>query len=221
MRLKYPEFILSTNISFIKSFAENIKSLGYNYLWISDDCLTLDLKFLNRFCDRLIEKNLNIKWFCLSRADIVDINIFKKMKMVGCEKVYLGLESGNNDILKLMGKNLTAEQGRRAVTLYKKVKIKVAGFFIVGYPGGTWETIDQTFNYALELNLDEVSFNVPYPLPGSDLFKRISIIDFEKDWVMENEIKFVYDSIFEEEIINLKMEHFYKEYEKKHLLNII
>jgi len=73
----------------------------------------------------------------------------------------------------------------------------------------------------LELNLDEVSFNVPYPLPGSDLFKRISIIDFEKDWVMENEIKFVYNSDFEEEIINQKIENFYKEYEKKHLLNII
>lgn len=216
----FGNYLRKRNISDIIAEIENIKSLGYNYLWISDDCLTLDLKFLIKFCDSLIENNLNIKWCCLSRADIIDFDIFKKMKMAGCEKIYLGLESGNNEILKLMEKNLTVEQERRAVALFKKVKIKVAGFFIVGYPGETWETIDQTFNYALELNLDEVSFNVPYPLPGSNLFNRISMIDFEKDWMMENEITFVYKSEFEEKIINRKIEKFYKEFEKNHILGI-
>jgi len=217
----FGNYLRKRNINDIMKEIEHIKSLGYNHLWISDDCLTLDLKFLNEFCDRLIEKNFDIKWSCLSRADILDFKVFKKMKRAGCEKVYLGLESGNDEILKLMGKNLTVNMGRKAVALYKKALIQVAGFFIVGYPGETWETIDQTFDYALELNLDEVSFNVPYPLPGSDLFERISMIDFDKDWVVENEIKFVYDSVFEEEIINQKIENFYKEYEKKQLLNII
>ena len=193
---------------------ENIKTLGYNYLWISDDCFTLNLNFLEEFCDKLIEKKLEMKWCCLSRADISNLELFKKMKKAGCDKVYLGLESGNNNILKLMKKNLTIEQGIIAVKMLKRAKIKIAGFFIVGYPGETWETIEDTFNFALKLDLDEVSFNVPYPLPGSQLFERIPGFDPDKDWTLENETKFVYKSEFDENLIKQKITNFYKEYKK-------
>ena len=194
---------------------EILKSLGYNYLWMSDDCFTLNLDFLENFCDNLIKKDLGVKYSCLSRADTLDIDLLKKMKKSGCEKVYLGLESGDNEILKLMKKNLTVEKAKLAVKLLKKAGIKIAGFFIVGYPGETWETIEKTFKFALELDLDEVSFNVPYPLPGSDLFKRVSHIDLNKDWIIENETKFVYNSKFDEEVLKEKINEFYTLYEKK------
>ncbi|TFG29005.1 MAG: B12-binding domain-containing radical SAM protein [Promethearchaeota archaeon] len=194
---------------------EIIKTLGYNYLWISDDCLTLNLDFLENFCDKLIEKNLNMKYSCLSRVDTLNLELLKKMKQSGCEKVYLGLESGDNEILKLMKKKLTVEKAKQGVKLLKKAGIKIAGFFIVGYPGETWETIEKTFNFALELDLDEVSFNVPYPLPGSELFKRVSYIDLNKDWIIENETKFVYKSNFDETILQEKIKAFYNIYDQK------
>jgi anaerobic magnesium-protoporphyrin IX monomethyl ester cyclase len=194
---------------------ELIKTLGYNYLWISDDCFTLNLDFLEDFCDHLIEKDLGINYCCLSRADTLDIDLLQKMKKSGCQKVYLGLESGDNDILKLMKKNITVEKARLAVKLLKKAGIKIAGFFIVGYPGETWETIEKTFEFALELELDEVSFNVPYPLPGSELFKRVSHIDLNKDWIIENETKFVYDSKFDENILREQINEFYMIYEQR------
>jgi anaerobic magnesium-protoporphyrin IX monomethyl ester cyclase len=156
-----------------------------------------------------------MNWCCLSRADMVDLGVLKKMKRSGCDKVYLGLESGSNEILKIMKKNTTVEKGKNGVELIKKAGIKVAGFFIVGYPEESWETIDQTFKYALELDLDEVSFNVPYPLPGTALFERISTIDMTKDWTIENEIKFVFKSIFDERRIKEKIDRFYKRYHRK------
>jgi anaerobic magnesium-protoporphyrin IX monomethyl ester cyclase len=203
------------NIKDIIYEIEIVKSMGYNYFWISDDCFTLSVKYLEEFCDELIAKNLNMNWCCLSRADMVDLGVLKKMKRSGCDKVYLGLESGSNEILKIMKKNTTVEKGKNGVELIKKAGIKVAGFFIVGYPEESWETIDQTFKYALELDLDEVSFNVPYPLPGTALFERISTIDMTKDWTIENEIKFVFKSIFDENRIKEKIDSFYKRYHRK------
>jgi len=73
----------------------------------------------------------------------------------------------------------------------------VAAFFIVGYPGETLSSIEQTFKFALSLPLDDISFNVPFPLPGSSLYDRVSGIDPLKDWRHENEATFVYSSEFD------------------------
>ncbi len=119
------------------------------------------------------------------------------MKEAGCQKVYLGLETGGNETLQLMNKKATLEDGVLAVDHFRQAGIQVAAFFIIGYPGETYASIDQTFKFALSLPLNEISFNVPFPLPGSALFDRVSGIDLDKDWSQENEVTFVYNSEFD------------------------
>jgi anaerobic magnesium-protoporphyrin IX monomethyl ester cyclase len=207
------------NISDIIDEIEYCQSLGYDYLWIADDCFTLDLNFVESFCDAIIKNNIEIKWNCLSRADFKDSSIIKKMRNAGCDKVYLGLESGNDEILKLMNKRANIADGELSVKLFKEAGIKTAGFFIVGYPGETLDTIEETFNFALDLDLDEVSFNVPYPLPGSRLFDRVSGVDGMDDWTIENEIKFLYQSEFDEELLTEKIENFFEKWSSLKKLN--
>ncbi|MHC1720021.1 MAG: radical SAM protein [Clostridiaceae bacterium] len=175
----------------------DIISYGYDSLWIADDLLTYDTQFLKSFCGRFIEENLQISWSCLSRVDSVTYEDVKMMKYAGCRKVYLGIESGNDKILNLMNKKTDLAQVRKCVELFKSNGIDCAGFFIVGYPGETLETIEDTFTFALSLGLDEISFNVPYPLPGSKLYERVSEIS-EDDWTVENETRFLYKSEFDE-----------------------
>jgi anaerobic magnesium-protoporphyrin IX monomethyl ester cyclase len=67
----------------------------------------------------------------------------------------------------------------------------------VSKSGETIPAIEDTFRYALELPLDAISFNVPFPLPGSQLFERVSKLDRNKDWNIENEVTFVYESEFD------------------------
>jgi anaerobic magnesium-protoporphyrin IX monomethyl ester cyclase len=119
------------------------------------------------------------------------------MKAAGCRRVYLGLETGNQETLRLMKKQASLEEGQNAVRLFHKAGIEVAAFFIVGYPGETIPAIEDTFRYALELPLDAISFNVPFPLPGSQLFERVSKLDKSKDWDEENEVTFVYETEFD------------------------
>jgi anaerobic magnesium-protoporphyrin IX monomethyl ester cyclase len=96
-----------------------------------------------------------------------------------------------------MNKKATVEEGKQAVHLFHNAGIEVAAFFIVGYPGETVPAIEETFRFALELPLDYISFNVPFPLPGSALFERVRKLDKTKDWNEENEVTFVYESEFD------------------------
>ena len=183
------------NLDMVFEEIEQISGLGYNSLWIADDNFTLDISFLKEFCRRIAGRN--IKWSCLSRVTGIDEEITRLMKESGCRRVYLGLETGNQDTLKLMKKKATLEEGQNAVHLFHKAGVEVAAFFIVGYPGETIPSIEDTFQYALELPLDNISFNVPFPLPGSELFERVSKLDKNKDWNTENEVTFVYESEFD------------------------
>jgi len=183
------------NLDAVFEEIEQIRSLGYDSLWIADDNFTLDIGFLREFCQRIAGRN--IKWSCLSRVTGIDEEIAKLMKESGCRRVYMGLETGNQDTLKLMKKKATLAEGQNAVRLFHKASVEIAAFFIVGYPGETISSIEDTFQYALELPLDHISFNVPFPLPGSQLFERVSKLDKNKDWNTENEVTFVYESEFD------------------------
>jgi anaerobic magnesium-protoporphyrin IX monomethyl ester cyclase len=175
---------------------DDLRSLGYEGLWIADDTFTLSRSYLEDFCRGMIGRGMT--WSCLSRAEGLAPDTVRLMKEAGCRRVYLGLESGSQATLELMNKRVSLTDAERAVRLYRAAGIEVAAFFIVGYPGETRAGIEETFELALGLPLDEISFNVPYPLPGSALFARLGGPDDGRDWREENDITFVYHSQFDE-----------------------
>jgi anaerobic magnesium-protoporphyrin IX monomethyl ester cyclase len=183
---------------------EQISLLGYDSLWIADDIFTLDEAYLEEFCRRMTGRKMG--WSCLSRANGIQPATVRMMKEAGCRRIYLGLESGSPSTLQLMNKCITVEQGVRAARLYREAGIEVAAFFIVGYPGETVASIEETFKLALTLPLDEISFNVPVPLPGSRLFERLGGPDEGKDWTQENEVTFVYSSEIDERWLRRRVE---------------
>ncbi len=174
---------------------DQIRQLGYDSLWIADDNFTLDHRHLLEFCQRIAGGGL--RWSCLSRVTGLDRPTTDLMKDSGCRRAYLGLESGSQTTLGLMNKKATIDDAVQAVELFHQSGIEVAAFFIVGYPGENVASIEATFRFALDLPLDQVSFNVPFPLPGSRLYDRVSGLDRDKDWEEENEVTFVYDSEFD------------------------
>jgi anaerobic magnesium-protoporphyrin IX monomethyl ester cyclase len=184
---------------------EDIRTYGYERLWIADDSFTLDTRYLRSFCTMMIREGVPLTWTCLSRVDGLSPDLVNLMKKAGCVKVYLGLESGDDQTLCLMAKRTTVEEGRRAVSLFVKAGILTGGFFMVGYPGETIESLERTLHYALSLPLDELSINVPYPLPGSPLFERVSGIKEGDDWDQANEVRFVYRSAFDETFVKTRI----------------
>lgn len=189
-------------------FAEirEILALGYDRLWIADDSFTLDTRYLREFCTRKVRERLPFTWVCLSRVDRLDSAIVGLMREAGCVRVYLGLESGNDETLRLMGKQATVAEGIEAVRLFREAGIETSAFFIVGYLGETEQSVDDTLTLASSLPLDEISINVPFPLPGSPLFSRVGSVDTTVDWDKANDITFIYQSEFDESVLREKIQ---------------
>lgn len=183
-----------------------IRSLGYDGLWIADDCFTLDLGHVRRFCESMVGEDIGMEWTCLSRSDGPAEEMVDLMRRAGCRKMFFGLESGSNEVLRLMNKRVTVERAEQAVRMIAGKGIKTAGFFMVGYPGETCATIEQTLDWALRLPLDEISFTIPFPLPGTGLFRKIRGMRAEADWDYENENRMVYESEFDEDYLKRRIE---------------
>ena len=161
---------------------EDAISFGYDRIWFADDCFTLDRNRLLGICDEIIRRGLKIGWECLSRVDTLDSEAVDKMKRAGCLRMFFGIESGNDEILALMKKQITTKQANEAVQLCKKKGIKTAGFFILGYPGENQKTVLDTIRFASSLPLDYLSFTLPYPIPGTRLFDRLSSKLVSEEW---------------------------------------
>jgi len=136
-----------------------------------DDLFTLDKNRVLKICDGIIKNNLNLTWTCQTRADFLDEEILSKMKEAGCYAVSLGIESGSQEIIDRLKKQIKIEQIKRAVSLCKKYDIRTRGYFIIGSPGETLETIERTLNLAKELDLDYFMVSILTPYPKTKLFE--------------------------------------------------
>ncbi len=197
----------------------DIKSFGYDGLWIADDCFTLDLNHVRAFCERMIKDDLRMKWTCLSRTEPIPLEDVKLMQRAGCSKVFFGLESGSNEVLRLMNKHNTIEAAEKTLDLFTNSGIETAGFFMVGYPGETHETIEATFAWALKLPLKEISFTIPFPLPGTKLYEKVCGIKDNEDWSYENENRIIYQSEFDEAYLNKRIEETYVQFARRQSSN--
>jgi radical SAM superfamily enzyme YgiQ (UPF0313 family) len=138
-----------------------------------DDLFTFDRERVLRLCKLIIEEGLDIKWQCLARVDTVTPQLLNEMARAGCKKIHFGIESGNKQILESVNKKITLEQVRKAVEWCKAAGIKSKGYFMLGLPGDTLETMDQTIDFSLDLGLDEAMYSLTTPFPGTQLWKLL------------------------------------------------
>jgi anaerobic magnesium-protoporphyrin IX monomethyl ester cyclase len=115
-------------------------------------------------------------------VDNFTLEMAAAMKSAGCERVFFGIESGDDTILRQMKKKVTVEDARRATEAAVKAGLKAAGFFIIGYPGENNSTMLRTIRLATQLPLDYVSFSLPYPIPGTGLYDRLEDKFRNKEW---------------------------------------
>jgi radical SAM superfamily enzyme YgiQ (UPF0313 family) len=163
----------------IDEIIHNYKTYNVDHFFIWADTFTADKKYVMKFCQLIIEKKLRIKWTCNSRVDTVSEVLLNIMAKAGCWMISYGIESGNQHILDAIQKKITLDQSYKAVKLAQKAGLKVAGHFILGFPGETKKTLESTIKFAISLNMDIVQFYTAVPFPGSPLYK----ISMDKGWI--------------------------------------
>ncbi len=137
-----------------------------------DDTFTTVQSRVFEICDLIVEKNLGIVWSCNTRADHASKELYLALNKAGCKALHIGVESGSQEALDLMKKNITLDQIQNAISLGKKYVGCVTCGFILGMPGDTIENANHTINYAISLNPDYATFTIATPIPGSELFKN-------------------------------------------------
>ena len=157
-----------------------------NFLFWSD-IFNLDKKWTMDLCQAIIDSGLKITWSANTRADTADLEMAKMMYKSGCRLVSIGVESGSQYMLEKMGKKITLDDVRRTVKVFKKAKIRIYNYFVIGLPWETEETVEETIRFAIELDSDFISFYTATPLPGSrfyDYAKEHNL--FDKSTSFEN-----------------------------------
>jgi len=176
---RYRQRSVNKIIEEMEDCANNYSCDEFNF---NDDLFTADKNRVRKFCDKIIEKKINVSWVAMSRADYIDMDLLKIMKKAGCKKIAMGLESGSEQVLKCMNKRTNLDKSVEAVKMIKKAGMAVGASFILGHIGETRETIKQTIAFAKKLNPDTVAFFQASPYPGTEFYK----IAKESGYIREN-----------------------------------
>jgi len=165
----------------INSVVDEIEELrdryGADAFTFYDDAFTYDIERAIKICEEIKKRKIGLPWNCQSRVD-VSKEAFIKMREAGCEMVYMGVESGCQQILDAVGKQTSIQQNEKAIKWAKDAGLFVIISLVIGYPGETTDSLEQTFDLIRRLKPDEVHLCVATPFPGTELYRFIQ----EKGW---------------------------------------
>ncbi|MBI4243930.1 MAG: radical SAM protein [Planctomycetes bacterium] len=166
IRFKSPEVVIEE--------IEYVLGLGVREIHIDDDMFTTDIKRAKEICEKMLKNNLKFKWNLGSgvRADRVDLEFLKLAKKAGCYQVGFGFESGDQKSLESVDKGITLEQSIKAMELVRKAGIESVGFFMLGLPMDTEESLKKTIAFAKKLAPTFAKATVTVPFPGTRLFEE-------------------------------------------------
>jgi radical SAM superfamily enzyme YgiQ (UPF0313 family) len=163
VRVRRPE-------SIIEEMKEIRGKFGIDLFCFEDSTFTATPELVRSICEEISSQHLSFRWGAMGRVNLLDEKLYGLMKNSGCVLLCYGVESGNQDILDRINKNITLDEVRKAVRLAKNVGIPINTSFILGLPGETKKTVMETINFALELGADYASFSLATPYPGTEFY---------------------------------------------------
>lgn len=160
-----------------------IRKHGVEVVTVSDDHFTSSPKRTYEICDMLVKRGLHrIPWTCSNgiRVETASLDMLKAMRAAGCSAVSFGIESGSDQALEMMGKKITLEKIRTAVNNARSAGIStLSGFFMLGTPWDTEQSMQDTIDFARSLPLDFAQFAIATPYPGTEMYEMVKDIMFD------------------------------------------
>jgi anaerobic magnesium-protoporphyrin IX monomethyl ester cyclase len=167
-------------------FVEQLEQLyrkGITFFYISDDTFTMKIDRVIDICKKIIEKDLKISWFSISRVNYVDEEMLYWMRKAGCIQISYGVESGSEKIRKTLNKNISTDDVKRAFSMTTKYGILARAYFIYGSPGENRKTIQETLDLIHEIKPLSTIFYILDIFPGTTLYE-----DFQKRTKLSDDI---------------------------------
>ena len=197
---------------------ELIGKYGAKEIRFFDDTFTQDSKFVQEICLALSKLRPKIPWTCLTKVSAVNFAMLKLMRDSGCWQVLFGLESGDDGVLKHLGKGNTVQQNKKAVLWARQAGLSIRADFLVGSPWETKASLKKTSEFANSLPLDFAHFNKFVPLPGTAIYRDLVAqgcrFDFSRGFYINNHNDFAYlpgdfSRLEYAKLLNLAYKNFY------------
>jgi radical SAM superfamily enzyme YgiQ (UPF0313 family) len=168
---------------YVMDLIKHLMKLGYREISFEDDNFTDHRKRLTEICTRLIDERLDLSWSVNARIDTVNEDMLRLMRRAGCWYISYGVESGNQETLDRIGKKITLDLIRERIELTRRCGIQAKGFFIIGFPWETEQTIRETVDFALSLRLSDLNIFPLTPFPGTAVYEQAKVQGaFDDDW---------------------------------------
>ncbi len=148
---------------------------GYRQVSFTDPIFPFTKQEGLAFSQEMISRGLDRKlvWITETRVDLVDFELLKAMRHAGLRRIMYGFESGSQEGLTSIKKHTTLHAARDAVALTRRAGIQIIGFFMIGVPGDTHDSIKRTITFAKELDIDFAKFTVFSPFPGTKIYDEL------------------------------------------------
>ncbi|MFX0133340.1 MAG: B12-binding domain-containing radical SAM protein [Candidatus Hodarchaeota archaeon] len=153
---------------------EQIKISGYKEVFLRDETFTFFKERNIKICEEVIRRKIDISWICNARVGTVDKEMMALMKMAGCHYIKFGVESCVQEILDSLKKGITVEQIEKTFRWAHEVGIDTHAHFMIGNPGDSSTTLDETIEVVKKLDPTTASFGISTPYPGTELFSIVA-----------------------------------------------
>jgi len=153
-----------------------VEDFGAQEIGILDDSANIRVKRLEELAQLLIENNLNkVQWIFVNgiRANLASKELLALLKQAGLKRTAFGVETGDLEIMKSIDKKVDMETIRQAFQNAKEIDLETIGFFIIGLPGDTRETMQRTIDFAIELDPVIANFSMMTPYPGTKVYEMV------------------------------------------------
>lgn len=163
------------SVDYVINMIKQLKSrYGVDGFHFGDELFNNSVKWISEFCDALEREEIDIFYLLAgARVDRMDENTLVKLKETGCINIFYGQESGSDAILKEYGKGVTSRQNSEITILTEKLGIFSLPQIVIGSPGETDETIDETIRFLSDTRARQYSLNYLIPLPETPIWKHV------------------------------------------------
>jgi radical SAM superfamily enzyme YgiQ (UPF0313 family) len=196
-----------------------VNELGVREIRIDDDTFNIDRQRVIDICKLIVEKKVTVIYSVQARAQLMTEEMAYWLKKSGCRMVLYGVESGNEEVLKHMRKNTTKDEIRRGVAIAKKHGIDVLNCIMLGFYWDTRETMEESMQFAFELNAEFTQVSAPTPLPGTDYYKLLKDNNclLTEEWDKHDSVHHSAVSLpkLSNEDINKSLSTFYRRYYRR------
>jgi radical SAM superfamily enzyme YgiQ (UPF0313 family) len=182
---------------------EHVVACGIQELYFTDLLFAHDRSHLIELCSRIVEKGIALRWYCSSRFDLMTPEVIHAMASAGCRCIEFGLESGNYEIRKQYGKDVSDETVASVLAECRKQDVHSAVFLILGLPEETLVDMNRSLEIVEKMQPDFLSLNVLWADPLADMGGAVGLDSGADRSGYSTRINFRHPHVTNEEISNL------------------